>query len=126
MRPGTMIALILLATALCGCSDRPSIAARATVETFYSAVQNDNLPVADDNIAQTASPEFRARVEQAASAAQTTAETQRSMQVTRVDQPVISGATARVGVQFADGRADTVTLRREGERWKVVSTGGFG
>jgi len=112
--------------ALSACSDRPSVAARATVETFYGAVQNDNLDLAGDNIARAASPQFRTHVEAAASAAQTSADGRRSVQLVRVETPSISGDTARVHVVFADGQTDTVTLMREGLQWKVLNSGRLG
>jgi hypothetical protein len=108
---------------LCACSDRPAIAARATVENFYSAVQNDNLDLLHDNVASTATPQFRSRVDAIAAAAQSSSDVRRSVQVEKIDPPAISGDRARVRVEFADGQGDTVEMAREGLRWKVVSTG---
>jgi hypothetical protein len=123
-RPFVLCAFgILLLLALCACSNRASIAARATVETFYSAVQNDNMPLAEDNLAQSATPQFRARVEEAAAAAQSGGAAQQAVQLVRVDPPVINGDRARIHVLFADGRPDEVTLVREGLRWKVLTSG---
>jgi hypothetical protein len=108
---------------LCACSDRPAIAARATVETFYTAIQADDLPVVQDNLAASASPRFGQRVLQAAAAAQTGGAAEKAVQLVQVGTPSIAGNTARVHVVFADGSSDTVSLVREGERWKVESTG---
>jgi hypothetical protein len=117
------LALVLSVLLLCSCSSRPAIAASATVETFYTAIQADNLPVVQDNIAANASAQFQQRVFQAAAASQSGGRAQRAVQLVKVDTPAISGNTATVGVVFADGGSDTVRLRREGERWKVVSSG---
>ncbi len=118
------VALALCSAALlCACSNRPSIAAQATVETFYAAIRADNLPVVQDNMATTASPQFQQHVLQAATAAQEGGAAERAVQVVKVDTPSIDGNTASVGVVFADGGADSIRLTREGERWKVVSSG---
>lgn len=123
---GLRFAFLLCFIALCACADRPSIAARATVETFYGAVQNDNLDLANDNIAATASPQFHQRVEATAASAQFNSDVRRSVQLVTVDAPVFNGSNAHVHVVFADGQSDTVTLVREGLRWKVQTTGKMG
>jgi hypothetical protein len=119
-------ALLIAVLISCACSDRPSVAARATVQTFYSAIQVDNVPVVDDNLAADASPQFRAHVQAATLSAQSDGEAQRAVTLVRVDTPAIHGATANVHVVFADGGADTVSLVAEGLRWKVVSSGRLG
>ena len=111
---------------LFACSNRPAIAARATVETFYAAIQSDNQPLIADNLAQNASPQFRQRVERAALAAQGGGAAQQFVQLVRVDTPTVSDDTARVHVLFADGQPDTVSLVREGLRWKVLRSGRMG
>lgn len=121
-RAPLLLALSLLLT-LCACSNRPAVAASATVETFYTAVQADNLPVVDDNIAQNATPQFQQHVEQAAIAAQSGGAAQKFVQVVTIGTPSIVGDTAQVHVVFADGRSDTVSLVREGLRWKVLTSG---
>jgi hypothetical protein len=126
-RSSLPLAVVLCAVALlCACSNRASVAARATVETFYTAIQADNLPVVQDNIAASASPQFQQHVLQAATAAQDGGVALKAVQVVKIDAPSINGSTARVTVVFADGGADTVVLAREGERWKVVSSGRLG
>jgi hypothetical protein len=115
--------LLTFILVLGGCANRPSIAIRATVETFYSAVHNANLPLIDDNTSSAADPAFRQHTRQAAEDAQSDPAARASVQITRVDQPVISGSSATVRVQFADGRPDTVVLVREGLRWRIVSSG---
>jgi hypothetical protein len=107
----------------CACSDRPATAARATVENFYGAIQNDNLDLLHDNVASSATPQFRSNVDTTAAAAQTSSDVRRSVQVVTVHTPQISDGTAQVRVELGDGEADTVQLAREGLRWKVVSTG---
>src|SRR5712692_4921739 len=104
----TLTAVAVYLSVFCACSDRPATAARATVETFYGAVQNGNLPLMEDNLARTASPQFRARVEAAAAAAQAEGDARRSVQLVRVDAPAITDGVARVRVVFADGRVDDV------------------
>jgi hypothetical protein len=118
----TLLAVLCLAV-LCACSDRPAIAARATVENFYGALQNDNPDLLHDNIAATATQHFRDRVDSTAAAAQSSSDARRSVQVVSIDTPSINGDTARVRVVFADGQSDTVVMAREGLRWKVVTTG---
>ena|SRR5579875_3290182 len=113
-----LCALVLL----CACSNRSVIAARATVETFYTAVQADNLPVVQDNLAADASPQFQQRIMQAAAAAQAGGPAQQAVRITQVDTPSINGNAARVRVVFADGKSDVVYLDREGPRWKVVNS----
>jgi hypothetical protein len=126
-RAGAGLLLMALAiTLLVACSNRPALAAKATVETFYTAVQADNLPVAEDNIATNATPQFHQRVEQAAGAAQAGGGAQKSVQVVQVDAPSIDDGTAHVRVLFADGQSDTVSLVREGLRWKVLTSGRLG
>jgi hypothetical protein len=126
--PRSLLAGAFLVVLLISCagSDRPSIAARATVQTFYSAIQVDNVPVIDDNLATDASPQFREHVQAATLSAQSGGEPQRAVTLVRVDSPAIQGATANVHVVFADGGADTVALVREGLRWKVLTTGRLG
>jgi hypothetical protein len=121
-KPARWLPLLLLLT-IVACSNRPSIAARASVETFYSAVQNDDVPLMEDNLAAGADPGFVEHVHQAAASAQSDPAVRASVQVTRIEQPSISGNNARVRVQFADGQSDTVLLGREGLRWKVLSSG---
>lgn len=117
-------ALLLLAVLyFSACSNRPAIAAKATVQTFYAAIQDDNAPVVADNVAQSASAAFREHVRMAAVAAQAGGAAQQAVEIVRVDAPAISDNTARVHVVFADGGSDTVSLEREGARWKVVSSG---
>jgi len=118
--------LILLFLAACAGSDRPSIAARATVQTFFSAMQVDNVPIVDDNLASSASPDFRDHVRSATESAQNDEQARRAVTLVQVDSPDISGTTARVHVVFADGGADSISLAREGLRWKVVTTGRLG
>jgi len=115
--------LILLLLAACTGSDRPSIAARATVQTFFAAMQVDNVPLVDDNLANSAAPDFRDHVRSATESAQSNQQARLAITLVRVDPPAIDGNTARVQVVFADGGADTVSLAREGLRWKVVTTG---
>jgi hypothetical protein len=121
-RSVTLAAFAVLLSVFCACSDRPATAARATVETFYGALQSDNLPLMEDNLAQTASPQFRVRIEAVAADAQTSDDARRSVQLVRVDTPVITGGAARVRVVFADGQTDDVSLVSEGLRWKVLSS----
>jgi hypothetical protein len=111
---------------LSGCANRPSIAARATVENFYGAVQNDNLDLLDDNLAAMASPQFRDQVHTTAAAAQLNPDVRRSVQVVTIGPPSIDASSARVQVDFANGQSNTVTLVREGLRWKVLTTGTLG
>jgi hypothetical protein len=118
--------LLLVLLTLCACSNRPSIAARATVETFYSALRADNLPLADDNTAQSASTSFRDHAQAAAEAAQSDDSAAKAVEVMRVDSPAINGDTAQVHVVFADGSTDVVSLTKEGPRWKVLTSGRLG
>jgi hypothetical protein len=120
------ICLVLFLSILCSCSNRSSIAIRATVETFYSAVQNDNGPLLDDNLSPSAPPAFRSHVQRTASEAQADPQTKASVQLVRVEEPSINGDTARVPVVFADGGRDIVVLNREGLRWKVASSSRLG
>jgi hypothetical protein len=118
--------LVIAAIVLSACSNRPAIAAKATVHTFYSAIQADDVPVVEDNLAQTAAPSFRRHVEAATVAAQAGGAAERAVQIVRVDSPSIRGSSARVPVRFADGASDIVTLTQEGLRWKVVTSGRLG
>lgn len=117
------LSLLTFILVLSGCANRPSIAIRATVETFYSAIQNANFPLMDDNVSGSAEPAFRQHARQAAQDAQSDPAARAAVQVTRVDQPVITGSSAAVRVQFADGQSDTVRLVRERLRWRVISSG---
>jgi Domain of unknown function (DUF4878) len=114
---------VLSLLVVCACSDRPSVAARATVENFYGAMQNDNPDLLHDNIAASATQRFREHVDATAGVAQSNSDVRRSVQVVTIDPPSIVGDNARVRVVFADEQSDTVVLVREGPRWKVVSTG---
>jgi hypothetical protein len=114
------LCITLLAIA---CSNRESTAVRATVETFFGAIQSDNVPLIQDNLARDATPAFRDRVAAAAIAAQRNGDAESAVRVVRVDQPVVHDATASVHVNFADGISDDVSLVREGLRWKVRSSG---
>jgi hypothetical protein len=118
-----LVALVLLAACT---SNRPALAIKATVETFYAGIANENVSFIDDNLAPSASPAFRDHVLAAASAAQQSAATQRAVQTVRIGQPVIKDSMARVHVVFADGSADNVSLVRQGVRWKVVTSGRLG
>jgi hypothetical protein len=113
----------LAAVVLSACANRQATAAKATVQTFFSAMQADDVPVVDDNLAQSASPSFRQHVEAATLAAQSGGAAERAVQIVRIDSPAIKGNDARVPVRFADGSSDVVTLTLEGLRWKVVSSG---
>lgn len=119
------LAFLLLA-ALCACSNRPAVAARATVQTFYSAIQVDNFPVVEDNLAPNASSEFRQHIQTAAEAAQTSGTAERAVQIVRIDTPSIRGDNAQVHVVFADGSTDVVSLSRHQFRWKVVTSSRLG
>jgi len=126
IRPQVILTAAFVVLAFSGCADRQSIAAQATVETFYGAIQNDNLPLVEDNLAKAATPQFRERVEAAAQAAQSGGDAQRSVQLVRVDEPSMTAGGARIQVRFADGQTDIVSLVREGLRWKVLTSGRLG
>src|SRR6266702_4138283 len=104
IRLQAILTAALMVLPFSGCSDRQSIAARATVETFYGAIQNDNIPLVEDNLAEAATPQFRERVEAAAQAAQSGGNAQQSVQLVHVDEPSITAGGARVQVTFADGQ----------------------
>lgn len=114
---------VLAALVLIGCtSNRPAVAIKATVETFYAAIATENVSLIDDNLAPSAASSFRDRVMAAAVAAQESTEAQKAVQTVRVDQPAIRGDTAKVHVVLADGTSDDVLLARQGFRWRVVTS----
>lgn len=114
---------LLTALVLIGCtSNRPAVAIKATVETFYAAIATDNVSEIDDNLAPSATTSFHKHVLAAARAAQESTEAQKAVQTMRIDQPAIRGDRAKVHVVLADGTSDDVLLARQGFRWRVVTS----
>ena len=111
---------------LAGCGSRVAVAIKATVHTFYAGIAEDDVGYIDDNIAPSASSTFQQHVMQEANEAQHDSAALHTVQIVRIDDPSITGDTARVHVVFADGGSDDVVLVRQGVRWKVVSSGRLG
>lgn len=119
----SLLAIIGIALVLVGCSSHTPVAIKATVETFYSGVAEDDQPNIDDNLAPAAPAAFQQHVMAAATAAQHDSNVLKSVQLVQIGSPSIHGDSARVHVAFADGSSDTVSLVREGLMWKVLSSG---
>ena len=114
--------LVAVALVLAGCSSHTPIAIKATVETFYSGIAQDDPSNIQDNLALAAAQAFQQHVTAAAAAAQHDSTVLKSVQLAQIGTPSIHGDSARVPVVFADGKADTVSLVREGLMWKVLTS----
>lgn len=119
----SLLAILALAIVCAGCSNHTPVAIKATVETFYAGIAENDQPNIDDNLATSAAPAFQQHVTAAAAAAQHDSSVLKSVQLVQIGTPSIHGDTARLHVLFADGKSDTVSLVREGLMWKVLTSG---
>jgi hypothetical protein len=123
LRAVSLLVVLALGGVVAGCSNHAPVAVKATVETFYSGIAEDDSGNIQDNLAPAASQAFQQHVTAAAATAQHDAAVLKSVQLVQIGAPSIHGDRAQVHVVFADGQSDTVTLVREGLMWKVLASG---
>lgn len=120
-----LVPALLAALLALGCStvSHEPVAIKASVETFYSGIANDNADDVSMYLSPAASPSFRKHVQQVTAAAQTSQQVLKSVQIAKISDPVINGDSALVHVVFANGNGDEVSLLRSGLMWLVVKSG---